>query len=105
MVLEVIQLQDGEGHVMMSDGLAVAEPGLDGTGTVGVLPTSSALIEPEMITGDTHASIEADALLHLHHQDKKTMTTQLKLEITDDEHKKDAQKEMETCFGFDVGFD
>ena len=86
---------------MMSEGLAVADSGLEPSASVGVLPPSSSLMEPDIISGDT-------SLLHLHHSPDKKHGVQsigvgeLKLEITDDDHKKDAQKEMETCFGFDV---
>lgn len=44
-------LQDGEGHVMMSDGIPVADTSLDGTGVGGVL-AASPLMVPETITPD-----------------------------------------------------
>lgn len=44
-------LQDGEGHVMMSDGIPVADTSLDGTGVGGVL-AASPLMVPETITSD-----------------------------------------------------
>ncbi|XP_076056495.1 uncharacterized protein LOC143034394 [Oratosquilla oratoria] len=90
-VLEVIQLQDGENQVMMSDGLPVSESAL--AGVSGVL-NSSPLIVPETITGDT---IDATGtLLTLGHK----KAAELKSEISE-EVKKETQKEMETCFGFD----
>nr|XP_053631626.1 uncharacterized protein LOC128688001 isoform X1 [Cherax quadricarinatus] len=105
-VLEVIQLQDGEGHVMMSDGIPVTDGTLDGTGVGGVLG-SSPLMVPETITGDTITGdtigsvdgtclVSESSLLELQHK-----KTEIKTEISA-EAKKEAKKEMETCFGFDV---
>ncbi|KAK8749224.1 hypothetical protein OTU49_015738 [Cherax quadricarinatus] len=104
-VLEVIQLQDGEGHVMMSDGIPVTDGTLDGTGVGGVLG-SSPLMVPETITGDTITGdtigsvdgtclVSESSLLELQHK-----KTEIKTEISA-EAKKEAKKEMETCFGFD----
>lgn len=107
-VLEVIQLQDGEGHVMMSDGIPVTDGPLDGTGVGGVL-SASPLMVPETITGDPIASdpiatvdgtclVPGSTLLELQHK----KPTELKTEVVGVvEAKKEAQKEMETCFGFD----
>ncbi|XP_066965286.1 transcriptional repressor CTCF-like isoform X1 [Macrobrachium rosenbergii] len=91
-VLEVIQLQDGEGHVMMSDGMHVTDASLDGSEVDGVLGTSSLMV-PETITGDT--IVTDPSLLELQHH-KKVLKTEVSAEA-----KKEAQKEMETCFGFD----
>lgn len=84
-VLEVIQLQDGEGHVMMSDGISVPEGTLDGHGVAGVLGS------PMMVAD----SITAEAI-----DGHISMKTEMKTEMSA-EAKKEAQKEMETCFGFD----
>ncbi|XP_045104046.1 transcriptional repressor CTCF-like [Portunus trituberculatus] len=107
-VLEVIQLQDGEGHVMMSDGIPVTDGPLDGTGVGGVL-SASPLMVPETITGDPIATdsigsvdgaclVPGSTLLELQHK----KPTELKTEVVGSvEAKKEVQKEMETCFGFD----
>lgn len=52
---KLLCLQDGEGHVMMSDGIPVTDSSLDGSGVGGVL-SSSPLMVPETITGDTISS-------------------------------------------------
>ena len=51
----IFLLQDGEGHVMMSDGIPVTEGPLDGTGVGGVL-SASPLMVPEAIAGDPIAT-------------------------------------------------
>ncbi|CAL4127788.1 unnamed protein product [Meganyctiphanes norvegica] len=90
-VLEVIQLQDGEGHVMMSDGITVPEGTLDGTGVAGVL--GSPMMVSDTITAD---AIDGHISLSELQQKKSEIKTEMSAEA-----KKEAQKEMETCFGFD----
>ena len=76
---------------MMSDGMHVTDASLDGTEVDGVLGASSLMV-PETITGDT--IVTDSSLLELQH--KKVLKTEVSAEA-----KKEAQKEMETCFGFD----
>ncbi|KAB7503872.1 Transcriptional repressor CTCFL [Armadillidium nasatum] len=90
-VLEVIQLQNGEGHVMMSDGIPVpvSENPLD---TSAVLSASPLLVTDPL---SVDSSIGSHTLLNITDPSKRA----LKIELPDT--KKESQKEMESCFGFD----
>ncbi|RXG73068.1 Transcriptional repressor CTCFL [Armadillidium vulgare] len=88
-VLEVIQLQNGEGHVMMSDGIPVpvSENPLD---TSAVLSASPLLVTDPLSVDST---IGSHTLLNITDPSKRA----LKIELPDT--KKESQKEMESCFG------